>query len=705
MPIPASVLRIPFSNIYSVPNTLPEADPKPFRRLADEAEIAVTVSDHPSSKHPPNLRNVVWTKQTYHRISLDDSEFVQLMTMVQGHTIIALTEKTFFWLAILKCKRSKIKASMIGLFSCLSMAMQGHDRSGYFYFSQLECQWLIGTNHSSISKIDRFLCTYYTVPKMEAGHLAFQYVKTYDWPSFTLGLRVKARAILEMSAFFWNIPLLTITEKFIKYGLYRDTEEDDLLVEKPRPEVVSFMACSVVMASDEGRQVHSRVFRSGFGSSSFVQMGLLNMYVKFEDVCFAQLVFDEITERDLVAWSVMISAYLRVGLVDETFGLFREMQMAGVVPDQVTMGSVVMACAWADSLDIGKWVHAYIEKHRIEIDLELGTALVYMYARCGCIEKAKAIFNKLSVKDTKAWSSMIVGLSIHGLYQEALKHFAMMEASKVKPDHLTFTSILSACGHCGLVSEGRRFWSHMIESGIKPSTEHYGCMVDLLCRAGLVDEACSLVKNMIISPNPVIWRSLLVGCEKNKLLVKGELIAECLLQLEPRNADNYILLSSLYASVSQWEKMRLVRIEMKEKRIKPIPAYSSIEIGGIVHEFKIRDSSHPDAKELREILGDISVRVSETGYKPSVTEILRRVVDEEKENAFGEHSEKLAVAYGLWKTKAPAVIRIVSNHRICGDCHEVMKIISKSFEREIIIRDRVRFHKFVDGSCTCKDYW
>ncbi|XP_062117685.1 pentatricopeptide repeat-containing protein At4g21065-like [Humulus lupulus] len=464
-------------------------------------------------------------------------------------------------------------------------------------------------------------------------------------------------------------------------------------------------ACSVVLASDEGQQVHSRVFRSGFGSSSFVQMALLNMYAKFEDVWLAHLVFDEITEKDLVAWSAMISAYLRAGLVDETFGLFRKMQMAGVVPDQVTMGSVVMACAWAGSLDIGRWAHAYIEKQMIDIDLELGTALVYMYARCGCIEKAKAIFNKLSVKDTKAWSSMIAGLSIHGLHEEALKHFAMMEASKVKPDHLTFTSILSAYGHCGLVSEGRRFWSHMIESGIKPSTEHYGCMVDLLCRAGLVNEACFLVKNTTLSLNPVIWRSLLVGCEKNKLLVKGELIAECLLQLEPRNADNYILLSSLYASVLQWEKMRLVRMQMKERRIKPIPAYSSIEIGGIVHEFKIGDSSHPNAKEVKEVLGDISVRIRETGYKPSVTEILHRVVDEEKENTYGEHSEKLAVAYGLWKTKAPAVIRIVNNHRICGDCHEVMKIISKSFEREIIVRDRVRFHKFVDGSCTCKDYW
>ena len=190
-------------------------------------------------------------------------------------------------------------------------------------------------------------------------------------------------------------------------------------------------ACSVISAFEEGRQVHARVLRSGFGSSPFVQTALVNMYGRCAEVWCARLVFDEISERNLVAWSAMIGGYARVGLVEETFGLFREMQMAGVVPDQVTMVSVISACTSADSLDIGRWVHAYVEKQMIEIDLELGTALINMYAKCGCIEKAKAIFRKLSVKDTKAWSSMIVGLAIHGLSEEAVKAFSLMEEAKV----------------------------------------------------------------------------------------------------------------------------------------------------------------------------------------------------------------------------------------------------------------------------------
>ena len=245
----------------------------------------------------------------------------------------------------------------------------------------------------------------------------------------------------------------------------------------------------------------------------------------------------------------------------------------------------------------------------------------------------------------------------------------------------------------------------MIESGIKPSTEHYVCMIELFCRAGIVDEAFTLVENMTILPNPVIWRTLLVGCKNNKMLGQGELIAEWLLKLEPLNEENYILLLSLYALVSQWKKMRLVRTKMKDRSVKPIPARSSIEIDSFVHELKMGDWSHPEAKQLREVLRDISVRIRETRYKPSVSEILQRVIGEEKESVLGEHSERLAVAYGLWKTKAPVVIRVASNHRICGDCHEVIKIVSKIYEREIIVRDRIRFHKFVDGICTCKDYW
>ncbi|XP_022934601.1 pentatricopeptide repeat-containing protein At4g21065-like [Cucurbita moschata] len=464
-------------------------------------------------------------------------------------------------------------------------------------------------------------------------------------------------------------------------------------------------ACAIVTAFEEGLQVHSRVLKDGFGSSSFVQTSLVNFYGKCEEIGLATKVFDEMPDRNLVAWTAMISGHVRVGAVDEAMGLFREMQKAGVEPDAVTLVSVVSACAAAGALDIGSWVHAYIEKHSVLTDLELGTALVDMYAKCGCIERAKQVFVHMPVRDTRAWSSMIMGFAYHGLSEDAIGVFRQMLEAEVMPDRVTFIGILSACAHGGIVSEGLRFWSLMLECGIEPSVEHYGCIVDLLCRTGLVEEAYRIVTTTNIPSNPATWRSLLKGCKKKKLSNLGEIVARYLLQLEPLNAENYIVISNLYSSVSQWEKMSELRKEMKENDVKPIPGCSSIEVDGVVHEFEMGDQSHPEVKILREFMEEMAKRVWDSGYRPSVSDVLHKVMYEEKEGALGEHSERFAIAYGLLKTRAPVVIRVVKNLRVCGDCHEVIKIISKIYEREIIVRDRVRFHKFVEGTCSCKDYW
>nr|UPT49761.1 pentatricopeptide repeat protein AaPPR1373 [Agave angustifolia] len=181
--------------------------------------------------------------------------------------------------------------------------------------------------------------------------------------------------------------------------------------------------------------------------------------------------------------------------------------------------------------------------------------------------------------------------------------------TQVKPNHVTFIGVLSACAHSGLVSEGRRFWLTMQELGIEPMMEHYWCMVDLQCRAGCFKEARSFVNSMPIFPNSIIWRTLLVGCKNSKSFDKGEIIAGRLLELEPLNAENYVLLSNLYASNSQWEKVSYMRKQMKDSGVKIVPGLSSIEIVGYVHELAVDDESHAESKEIREVLKDISERV------------------------------------------------------------------------------------------------
>lgn len=185
------------------------------------------------------------------------------------------------------------------------------------------------------------------------------------------------------------------------------------------------------MAFREGQQVHKHVVQSGNGSSPFVQTSLLNFYAKCEEIELSQKVFDEIPERNVVAWSAMISGYSRLGMANQALDSFREMQKAGISPDRVTLVSAISACAISGALDLGKWLHAYIDKKGIENDLELNTALVNMYVKCGCVEKAKEVFESMPVKDVKAWGSMIYGLAINGLAEDALNAFSRMGETKV----------------------------------------------------------------------------------------------------------------------------------------------------------------------------------------------------------------------------------------------------------------------------------
>ncbi|MFS7977491.1 putative tetratricopeptide-like helical domain superfamily, DYW domain-containing protein [Helianthus anomalus] len=475
----------------------------------------------------------------------------------------------------------------------------------------------------------------------------------------------------------------------------------------PNTYTLSFVlkSCSMLPALLEGSQVHSRVIRSGFSTNSFLQCSLVNFYAKCEEIECARKVFDEMPERSLVAWSVMIDGYAKVGLFSEALEVFGDMQKAGVDPDEVVMATVVSACGGLGALDVGRWVHAYVKKRKIAIDTKLSTALINMYVKCGCVEKAKEVFDEMVIKDSRAWSSMIVGFAVHGLAEDALSTFASMEESKVKPNHVAYLGVLQACAHGQLVNEGQRHWASLLESGTQPSIEHYSCMVDLFCRANLLQEAYTFIKKMPIDPDPVIWRTFLVACKKNKNMELGELVGQRLLELEPCNPDNYALLSSFYAACLQWSKMGHLRKQMRDNGLKTVPGCSSIEVDGAVHEFVLGDWSHPESKEIKEVLSDILRRVESSGHKPNVLGVLHDVGDEVKEEALCEHSERLAIAYGLMKTRAPVVIRVVKNLRVCDDCHEVTKIISRVYEREIVVRDRVRFHRFVDGACSCKDIW
>ncbi|KAJ4728398.1 Pentatricopeptide repeat-containing protein [Melia azedarach] len=433
---------------------------------------------------------------------------------------------------------------------------------------------------------------------------------------------------------------------------------------------------------------------------------MIDGYVRLGNLRASRALFDEMPQRSVVSWNVMISGYAQNGQFREAIEMFHEMQMGDVSPNYVTLVSVLPAISRLGALELGKWVHLYAEKNEIEIDDVLGSALIDMYSKCGNVEKAIQVFQRIPKLNAIAWSAMIGGFSMHGRPGDAFDCFSRMEQAGVKPSDVVYIGLLSACGHAGLVEEGRFFFNHMINvAGLEPRIEHYGCMVDLLGRAGLLKEAEELIMNMPIKPDDVIWKALLGACKTRGNTDMGERVAKVLMDLAPNDSGAYVGLSNMYASSGNWEGVAEIRLKMKQMDIRKDPGCSWIELDGVIHEFLVEDDSHPKAEEIHSMLEEVSRKLSLSGYRPNTAQVLLNVAEEVKESALHYHSEKIAIAFGLISTKPGTTLRIVKNLRVCEDCHSSIKLISKIYKRKIVVRDRKRFHHFENGSCSCMDFW
>ncbi|KAL4184028.1 hypothetical protein AMTRI_Chr11g101300 [Amborella trichopoda] len=433
---------------------------------------------------------------------------------------------------------------------------------------------------------------------------------------------------------------------------------------------------------------------------------MITGYCKSGILALAKELFDAMDSRNSITWNTMISGYVHTGDFTDAFSLFHQMQVERVRVNEVTLVSLLSACAHLGALDMGKWIHAYMRHKRFKFDVVLGTALVDMYLKCGSLDIALQIFKELPHKNIFSWNSIISGLAMHGYGLEAIDAFNRMRECNIKPDGVTFVGLLSGCSHSGLVDEGKGLFSLMRdEYGIEPKVEHYGCMVDLLARAGLLKEAVVLIETMPVEPNPVVLGSILHACEVHKDIELSERMIKRLLELDPRDGGNYVFLSNVYACRKNWDDVDAIRKEMRDRGVRKTPGCSLIEVSNAVHEFTVGDSSHPQFAQISAFLDEINWGVREIGYEAKTEPVLHDIEEEEKESAVRYHSEKLAIAFGLMSTEPGSVIRVVKNLRICSDCHVFIKFLSKKYKREIIVRDKSRFHHFRYGACSCKDYW
>ncbi|XP_010681000.2 pentatricopeptide repeat-containing protein At4g02750 [Beta vulgaris subsp. vulgaris] len=317
---------------------------------------------------------------------------------------------------------------------------------------------------------------------------------------------------------------------------------------------------------------------------------------KMED---ARVLFDQLSQKDHVAWNALITGYTQNGNGEDALKLFSEMFRLGVQPDKATFVSILTACSFLTSLKEGRQTHSLAVKSGFGLNLSVCNALLSMYSKCGGVVDSKLAFTEICSPDVVSWNTIIAGFAQHGLYEKTCALFNEMRANGFAPDGITFLCMLSACGHSGKINDSMAWFESMVkEYGISPRSEHYACLVDILCRKGQLEKAYEIILEMPIGGDCGIWGALLAACHVYLNAELGELAAKKILELDPHNSGAYVMLSNIYARCGMWKEVAKVRCSMKEQGVKKQSAYSWIELGDEVHIFVGWGVSHPEIDKI-----------------------------------------------------------------------------------------------------------
>lgn len=456
-----------------------------------------------------------------------------------------------------------------------------------------------------------------------------------------------------------------------------------------------------------GNVIHGLTIRCGYENDQLVKTALMELYINGNFVNDAYCIFREISKKDVVAWTLMLRGFSKSGNWRRTIEHFNKMiGEDGITLDFVSLITILSGCSSSGALQQGKRVHALVIKTGFQADIFVGSAVIDMYANCASMKDTIRYFELMEEKDVACWNALISGYGMMGCGKEAIKVFLKMKCSGLTPDESTLVSVLYACSHTGLVAQGLQIFDHMIKDwNIIPNSKHYACVIDLLGRSGRVNEAYTLMKRMHLQPGLEIYSSLLTACKIHRNFELGHEISGELLELKPSDAGYYVLLSNMYALAGDWARARHSRVFLKVNAAKKIPGFSSIEIDGEMFTFMASDRDHFNYLAIEEFLRCLIFEIKALGYEPDTNSVFLDVSDDVKKDILFHHSEKLAIAFGLMRTKPGRVIRVTKNLRICNDCHSACKFISKAYERVLAIKDANRFHIFQDGVCSCRDWW
>lgn len=465
-------------------------------------------------------------------------------------------------------------------------------------------------------------------------------------------------------------------------------------------------ACANALELPIGVQIHGLIIKLGYVFDAYVTASLITLYANCKQIDYSRKVFSEKFYMNVAVWTSLLTGYGSNGKHQEALNLFGNMLRVGIPPNQSSFTSALNSCCEMEVVDQGKGIHGVVVKLGLDTDVFVGNSLVVLYSSCGILSDGIVIFKEMCDKNTVSWNAIIVGCAQHGCGKWALTFFSQMLRAGAIPDDITFTGLLSACSHSGMLQKGRKVFAYLLNSKtIKAKLEHYACMLDVLCRSGELDEAENLVKNMPMTTNLSMWLALLNGCRKHSNIKVAERVANCIFNIDPHCSSAHVLLSNMYAFAGRWNDVARIRGEMKKRGATKQPGYSWIIQKGVKHSFVSGDRSHPLTKEIYEKLEWIGEKLKEFGHVPDKRFALHDVEDEQKETVLLRHSERIAICFALVTSVEGSTVTVMKNLRVCGDCHSAIKLIAKIVDRQIILRDSTRFHHFRDGFCSCADYW
>ncbi|XP_042456992.1 pentatricopeptide repeat-containing protein At1g33350-like [Zingiber officinale] len=408
----------------------------------------------------------------------------------------------------------------------------------------------------------------------------------------------------------------------------------------PAPRPNEFIYPSLLKSCSDprlARSLHSLLSKSGFHDFAVVRTALLDSYSRFSDTHAARYLFDEMPQKNVVSWTALLTGYMRTGQMGKALFMFEEMPdrdvpawnavisgctqnglflealsffsrmvVDGALPNMTTVSCLFSACAHLGMLRLGKSLHGYVFKNSMGNSPFVCNALIDMYGKCGNVKKARWIFSTMSEKNITSWNSMINCMALQGHSCLAIETFREMEQEGPQPDQVTFMGLLNACTHAGLVDEGLGYFNSMTRDyTIDPEIEHYGCVIDLLSRAGRFDVAMDIVRDMRIEPDEVVWGSLLNGARVHGAKDLAELALRKLLELEPKSVDYGFMLANLYSECGKWEDVGKVRKRLNQLGGKKLPGCSWIEVEKSIHQFYSGDTIHPEVGQIYKILDEL----------------------------------------------------------------------------------------------------